>query len=63
MPTYRVTFTDGRTEDVAGDHVSVEGASHIVIRQTVLVIGQPRQVVVRRLRSADVADVAAVSLS
>lgn len=62
MPTYRITFADGRTEDVDGDHVALEGESHIVIRQTVLVIGRPREVVVRRLVAGGVDDVSEVGM-
>jgi hypothetical protein len=60
VSTYRITFTDGRTEDVTGDHVSVEGGAHVVIRDTVMVIGKPRAVVVRRLTGAQVTDVSEV---
>lgn len=57
MPTYRVSYADGRLEHVEGDHVTVEGESHIVIRRTMLVIGKPREVVVRRIRAVDIIDV------
>jgi hypothetical protein len=53
----RVTFHDGRVEDIDGDVVEVDTASHVVIRNTLLVMGKPRSVVVRRLRAGDVADV------
>jgi hypothetical protein len=55
--SYRVTFHDGRIEDIEGDAVEVDTASHIVIRNTVTVVGRPRSVVVRRLAGRDVADV------
>jgi hypothetical protein len=55
--SFRVTFHDGRIEDIDGDVVEVDTASHVVIRNPLLVMGSPRSVVVRRLRGADVADV------
>lgn len=56
MSTFRVTFTDGSVEDVPAERADVEDR-HVVLRRTVLVIGQPRQVVVRRLAGAAVARV------
>ena len=55
--SFRVTYLDGRVEDIVGDAVEVDTASHIVIRNTVLVMGKPRSVVVRRLQGRAVADV------
>lgn len=55
--SFRVTFHDGRVEDIDGDVVEIDTASHVVIRNTLLVMGQPRSVVVRRLLGRDVADV------
>lgn len=56
MSTFRVTFTDGSTEDVQAERADVE-ERHVVLRRTVLVIGQPREVVVRRLAGDAVAQV------
>lgn len=56
--SFRVTFHDGRVEDIDGDVVEIDTASHVVIRNTLTVMGQPRSVVVRRLPGRDVADVA-----
>jgi hypothetical protein len=56
MSTYRVTFTDGSTEDVPAERADVEDR-HVVLRRTVLVIGRPREVVVRRFAGAAVARV------
>jgi hypothetical protein len=55
--SFRVTFHDGHVEDIDGDLVEVDTASHVVIRNTLMVMGKPRSVVVRRLRGGDVADV------
>lgn len=56
MSTYRVTFTDGTVEDVQAERADVE-ERHVVLRRTVLVIGQPREVVVRRLAGSAVSSV------
>jgi hypothetical protein len=53
---YRVTYRldlDLAPALVEADEVAVEGTA-IVLRRTVLVIGQPRLVVARRLRASDV---------
>lgn len=60
MPTFRITYRPERAlppEEVEGDRVVVEGDRHVVVRRTVLVIGQPREVVVRRLSGDDVVSV------
>ena len=58
MPTYRVTYRTGlpmATEDIEADSVTVQaGTGHVVLHRAVLVIGRPREVVVRRLRGQDV---------
>jgi hypothetical protein len=48
---YRVTYTDDRTDEVIeAERVTVDGNNGmVVLRKTVLVAGQPREVVVRRL--------------
>ena len=60
MTVFRVTYRDGRTEDIEGEDVVVESGAHIVIRTTVLVMGQPRLIVARRLPGPQVRDVAEV---
>ena len=62
MPTYRVLYrpeTDLLPELVDADRVDVEGELWVVFRRMVTVIGQPREVVVRRLPAAPIADVIA----
>jgi hypothetical protein len=53
---YRVTYTGDRPDEVIeADQVTVEGSNGLVVlRKTVLVAGQPREVVVRRLAGATV---------
>jgi hypothetical protein len=57
MTVFRVTYHDGRTEDIEGEDVVVESSAHIVIRTTALVMGRPRLIVARRLPGAQVRDV------
>ncbi len=45
---YRITFADGRTQDVEGDDASVETTGAVVILRDVLVIGRPRRIVAAR---------------
>jgi hypothetical protein len=58
---YRVTYRpelDREPEDVEADAVTVEGGNGLVVlRQVVMVIGRPREVVIRRLRGGDVVSV------
>ena len=64
MPTYRVLHrpeTDLLPELVDADRVDVEGELWVVFRRMVTVIGQPREVVVRRLPAAPIADVVEVA--
>lgn len=49
---YRVTFTDGRTQDVEGDDTSVETTGAVVIHRDVLVIGRPRRIVAARFSAS-----------
>ena len=59
MPTYRVLYrpeTDLLPELVDADRVDVECELWVVFRRMVTVIGQPREVVVRRLPAAPIAD-------
>ena len=66
MPVFRVTYlpdpAEGPRPDdlVEADRVEVEADVWLVFRRTVYVIGAPREVVVRRLPAAPVADVAEV---
>ena len=48
MPTYRLTSSDGSTELLQADSARREGI-HTVLRGTALVIGIPREIVVRRV--------------
>jgi hypothetical protein len=61
VPTYRVTYRpDLRhpAEDVDADRVTVQpGSGQVLLHTSVLVIGQPREIVVRRLRGEDVLSV------
>ena len=54
MKKYRVTYTDDRADEVVeAERVTVEGSNGLVaLRKTVMVIGQPREVVVRRIVGA-----------
>ena len=57
---YRITYraeTHLLEEVVDADSVSSEGQAHLVLRGTALVMGQPREYVVRRLRRCDVASI------
>lgn len=70
MPVFRVTYrpdddtsgSDGPRPDdlVEADRVELESEVWLVFRRTVFVIGAPRDVVVRRLPAAPVADVVEV---
>ena len=66
MPVFRITYRSDagaglRPDDlVEADRVEVEADVWLVFRRTVYVIGAPREVVVRRLPAAPVADVAEV---
>jgi hypothetical protein len=57
MTVFRVTYRDGRTEDVEGEDVVIESSAHIVIRTTAPVMGKPRLIVARRLPGPQVRDV------
>ena len=60
MPTFTITYlpeTGLPTEDVEADDARVEAGGQIVLRRTVLVMAQPRDVVVRRLPGAQVVSV------
>ncbi len=48
MPVYRLTPPTGATELLEADSARVEGI-HTVLRGTVLVMGRPREVVLRRV--------------
>ena len=64
VPTCRVLCrpeTDLLPELVDADRVDVEGELWVVFRRMVTVIGQPREVVVRRLPAAPIADVVEVA--
>jgi len=54
MKQYRVTYTDDRVDEVVeAERVTVEGSIGLVaLRKTVMVMGQPREVVVRRIVGA-----------
>lgn len=56
MPHYLVTYRPEtrRPETVEADAVDVGGQTHLVFRCTQLVIGRPREVVVRRIQAATV---------
>lgn len=58
---YKITYrpeAEQAPEFIEADEVTVEGESHIVLRKTVLVIGQPRLVPVRRVPAIHVAEIA-----
>ena len=67
MPVFRITYRadpdapDRPTDLVEADRVEVEADVWLVFRRTVYVIGTPREVVVRRLPAAPVADVTEVA--
>jgi len=54
MKKYRVIYTDDRADEVVeAERVTVEGSNGLVaLRKTVMVMGQPREVVVRRIVGA-----------
>jgi hypothetical protein len=56
---YRVSYTDSRPDElIEAERVTVEGSNGlIVLRATVQVMGQPREIVVRRLSGAGVTSV------
>jgi hypothetical protein len=56
MAHYRITYTDDRADEVVeAERVTVEGSNGLVVlRKTVTVAGQPREVVVRRIAGAGV---------
>jgi hypothetical protein len=59
---FRITYrpeTGRAPELVEAEHVKAEGESHVVFRSTTLVIGQPREYVVRRVAGEDVLSVEA----
>jgi hypothetical protein len=62
MAHYRITYSDRRADEVVEAHrVAVEGSNGlIVLRNTVTVAGQPREVVVRRIPGAAVRAVSEV---
>ena len=56
MPVYRLTYRPGLArdpEDVEADSVTTDSTGHVVLRATVFVIGQPREVVIRRVPASD----------
>jgi hypothetical protein len=53
MPIFRLRFRDGRTEDVEGDDASTESSGTVCVVRDVLVYGQPRRIVARRVLAAD----------
>lgn len=60
---YRITYhpdMEREPELVEADSVAVEGGTQIVLRGATVVIGQPREIVIRRLRAAEVEAVDAV---
>lgn len=63
MPIYRIHYrpeTGQASEIYEADSVDVEGDVHVVLRRTVFVINKPRDVVVRRIAAAAVAEVVEV---
>lgn len=61
MPTFRITFTaeSGRApEDVEADTMHVEASNGmLLLRSTVLVAGQPQEIVVRRVHGVSLESV------
>jgi hypothetical protein len=53
MPTFRPRFRDGQTEDVEGDDASTFPSGNVCVVLDVLVYGQPRRVIARRVLAAD----------
>ena len=65
MPVYRLTYRADlgrKPEIIEADTLTVEDTGNVVLRKIVLVIGLPREVVVRRLRGADLVSVDLVSV-
>ena len=63
MPVYRIGFSAGSglpDELLQAERLDVEGGTWLVFRAMVLVIGAPREVVVRRLAASAVATVTQV---
>jgi hypothetical protein len=55
MTHYRITYADDRAaEMVEAERVTVEAGNQIVFHNTVLLMGLPREVIARRLSTADV---------
>lgn len=56
MPHYRITYATNRPPEVVeADRVSLQpGNAQVLLHKTVLVVGLPREVVVRRLSGGDV---------
>jgi hypothetical protein len=56
MAHYRITYSDDRASEVVeAEGVTVEGSNGlIVLRKTVMVAGQPREVVIRRIAAVGV---------
>lgn len=56
MTYYRISYSDDRAAEVVeAERVTVEGSNGLVVlRKTVTVAGQPREVVVRRIAGASV---------
>jgi hypothetical protein len=63
MTQYRITYSDKRADEVVeAESVTVEGSNGLVVlRKTVTVAGQPREVVVRRIPGAVVQAVTEMS--
>ncbi len=53
MKQYRLTYTDDRAEEVVeAERVTVEGSNGLVVLRKTVVVGQPREVVLRRIVGA-----------
>ena len=61
---YRITYTEDRADEVIeAERVTVEGSNGlIVLRKTITVAGQPREVVVRRFPGSAVRSIDEVPL-
>jgi hypothetical protein len=60
LPIFQVNYTPEsgqRPEHIEADTVTVEAGSQIVLRRTVVVIGQAREIVVCRLSGSQVISV------